>query len=194
MHNGIKYALAFVAGSAIGGAATWIFMKTKCEQYIQKEVEAFKEDWINRQSKSVDNSEKTEAESKDESSEIKTARQLEINQYKNILNENSYKEGGSESVDEFKPYVITPEEFGDKDEYDTISLTYYADGVLADDCDEFIDNVDDVVGTDSLSHFGEYEDDSVFVRNDELKADYEILLDTRNYWDVKSKLNPLNDE
>ena len=82
------------------------------------------------------------------------------------------------------PYVISPEEFGDIEEYDTISLTYYADQVLTDDCDEVIGNVDDIVGIDSLDHFGEYEDDSVFVRNDRLRTDYEILQDTRNYFDI----------
>lgn len=40
------------------------------------------------------------------------------------------------------------------------------------------------IGDDALGHFGEYEDDSVFVRNDEEQTDYEILLDGRNYHDV----------
>lgn len=39
------------------------------------------------------------------------------------------------------------------------------------------------IGFESLGHFGEYEDDSVFVRNDRLKTDYEILLDEENYSD-----------
>ena len=44
--------------------------------------------------------------------------------------------------------------------------------------------MDNVVGLESLAHFGEYEDDSVFVRNDRLKCDYEILLDQRTCSDV----------
>ena len=83
-----------------------------------------------------------------------------------------------------KPYVISPEEFGEFEEYEKISLTYYADKVLADENDEEVDDVDEIVGEESLNHFGEYEDDSVFVRNDRLKCDYEILLDQRNYSDV----------
>jgi hypothetical protein len=86
------------------------------------------------------------------------------------------------SVD--KPYVIAPEEFGDLDDYETISLTYYADQILADDNDVIVDDIEDVVGFDSLNSFGEYEDDSVFVRNDRLKCDYEILLDQRKYSSV----------
>ena len=70
------------------------------------------------------------------------------------------------------------------EEYEQISLTYYADGVLADENDEVIEDVEDAVGIDSLNHFGEYEDDSVFVRNDARKCDYEILLDQRTYSEV----------
>ena len=64
-----------------------------------------------------------------------------------------------------------------------ISLSQYSDGVLADDDDEKMadDEVDEVVGADYAEHFGEYEDDSVFIRNDKLKCDYEILLDQRKY-------------
>ena len=69
------------------------------------------------------------------------------------------------------------------DGYEMISLTHYSDGVLADDDDEKMadDEVDEVVGADYAEHFGEYEDDSVFIRNDKLKCDYEILLDQRKY-------------
>lgn len=79
------------------------------------------------------------------------------------------------------PHIITPEEFGENEEYDTISLTLYSDGVLADDADKPIDDVDEVIGKESLEHFGEYEDDSIFVRNDKLKCDYEVLIDERKY-------------
>ncbi len=85
-----------------------------------------------------------------------------------------------------KPYVISPDVFGDADGYDVVSLNYYADGVLTDDWGDIIGNVDDIVGEESLTHFGEYENDSVFVRNDRLKTDYEILKDERNFSDIKN--------
>ena len=86
-----------------------------------------------------------------------------------------------------KPYIISPEEFGDFDEYTKLSLTYYSDGVLADENDEIVDDIDETVGADFADHFGEYEDDSVFVRNDRLKCDYEILRDNRSYSDVTGR-------
>ena len=45
------------------------------------------------------------------------------------------------------------------------------------------DEIEECVGLDSLTHFGEYEEDSVFVRNDNLKIDYEILRDEDDYYD-----------
>ena len=64
-----------------------------------------------------------------------------------------------------------------------------ADQVLADEDDDPVEDVDNVDGFESLKSFGEFEDDSVFVRNDRLKCDFEILLDQRNYSDV-CKLKP----
>lgn len=111
-----------------------------------------------------------------------------------IIEENGYTQYSSniktnekrEEEDEMdKPYIITPEEFSDSD-YNTETLSYWADGVVTDIDDEPLtdDQIEDLIGEDSLSHFGEYEDDSVFVRNDRLRTDYEILADTRRYGDV----------
>ena len=104
-----------------------------------------------------------------------------------------YSDVGKEE-DKPAPYVISPDEFGGVEEYEKISLSYYADGILADDDDEVMENADEIVGLDSLTHFGEYEDDSVFVRNDVMKCDYEILLDHRNYKDVASHVRSLDTE
>jgi hypothetical protein len=93
------------------------------------------------------------------------------------------KEGGPAIVQ--KPEVITPAEFGEFG-YPTSSLTYYADGVLEDEYFDVIpyEDIDNMIGLESLTHFGEFEDDSVFVRNDRLETDFEILRDPRNYSDV----------
>lgn len=106
---------------------------------------------------------------------------IDILENSEIITENSYA-SSDKTAD--KPYVIPPEEFGEMESYVPESLTYYADGVLADEDDKIIDDVEDVVGADFYKHFGEYEDDSVFVRNDSKKHDYEILKDFRLYSDV----------
>ncbi len=106
-----------------------------------------------------------------------------MDDYIHKLDETGYRNYSSKKEDG-KPYIITPEEFGDKDDYDMISLTYYIDGTLADDNDEPVEDIESEISMESLNHFGEYEDDSIFVRNDELKVDYEVILDQRNYADV----------
>ena len=103
---------------------------------------------------------------------------------------NSIPSEKTEVDDTDKPYVIKPEDFGSIDEYEKVSLTYYSDGILADELDFVIEDVEDAVGKDSLNHFGEYEDDSVFVRNDRLECDYEILRDSRKYADVVGPTEP----
>ena len=82
---------------------------------------------------------------------------------------------------EDEPYVISPDEFGELDDYDTASLLYFADGVVADMEMNPVDDIDEIIGEASLDHFGEYEDDSVYVRNDRLRIDYEVLKDLRNF-------------
>lgn len=104
-----------------------------------------------------------------------------------IQNIQEYFDGGISEEKESVvkgPYVISPEQFGENEDYERISLTYYADQVLVDENDEIIEDVEETVGFESLNHFGEYEDDSVFVRNDAKKCDYEILLDQKLYSDV----------
>ena len=84
------------------------------------------------------------------------------------------------------PYVISPEEFGEFEDYGKVDLIYYNDGVLVEDgTDEVIEDINEVIGLESLKHFGEHEEETVHVRNDELKTDYEVLLDARNYAELE---------
>lgn len=174
--------VTFVLGAAVGSAVSWYFLKEKYEQLAQEEIDSVKEVFSGRgREERVEN-----AVNKIEISRIEETPEA-INTVADILKENNYTNREvQELIDEAeKPYVISPDEFGELYDYENISLTYYADKVLADDNDELVEDVDDVVGFESLSHFGEYEPDSVFVRNDRLKADYEILMDHRNYRDVR---------
>ena len=85
------------------------------------------------------------------------------------------------------PYVISPDEFDELDGYTAISLTYFADGVLSDENGVIIDDVEEIVG-DGLNHFGEYDEDAVYVRNDAKRCDYEILKDERKYAEFRKTL------
>lgn len=183
MNNSITHSFALAAGAVIGSIVTWKVLETKLrtkyEQIAQEEINSVKEVFTRRRTE-LNNiiEEATDILNEQSTDDVKTCEEIaQTAGYTNYSDVTNKKEVN----DVKRPYVIKPEEFGETD-YETISLTYYADGVLTDDTDEPIDDVDDVVGLDSLNHFGEYEDDSVFVRNDEHKCDYEILMDVREYY------------
>ena len=78
------------------------------------------------------------------------------------------------------PYIITPEEYNDSD-YEVVTLVWYSDKILADTDGNIIHNVNEVIGPEALSTFGRYLDDTVYVRDETKKIDYEIIWDTRKY-------------
>ena len=83
-----------------------------------------------------------------------------------------------------EPYVIEPTEFGEFSEYEQIELTYYKDGVICENDTDMIDPYDILGDIDVEEHFGEYENDRVFVRDDRRQVDYEILRDERTFMEV----------
>jgi hypothetical protein len=188
--------MMFVLGVAVGSVVTWRYVEKKYEQIAQDEIDSVKEVFSKREAEFTENTEaRIKADNaKEKPSVIEYAARLSEHGYTNYsdLVDEKPEEVKEEPMSVDKPYVIAPEEFGDLDDYETISLTYYADQILADDNDVIVDDVEDVVGFDSLNSFGEYEDDSVFVRNDRLKCDYEILLDKRKYSNVIRR-KPVND-
>jgi len=86
----------------------------------------------------------------------------------------------------YEPYVIAPEDFGNQEGYEEITLFYYKDKKIADERDSLLtpEEIRTVIGSDAVNHFGEFEEDSVFIRNDLRKCDYEILLDMRTFADA----------
>lgn len=192
MNSTLNKVLIFAAGAAIGSVVTWKFLKTKYEQLVQEEIASVKEVFSRRNNESADEPEMDQQLAMDFD-------EKDVAQYNNIVKNEGYTDYSNitkpkqEAVnvvkDDERPYVISPDEFDTIDEYEAVSLTYFADGVLADEWDNVIDEdeIDTLVGEDSLTHFGEYESDAVHVRNDLFKTDYEILLDVRNYGDVERK-------
>ena len=92
------------------------------------------------------------------------------------------------SVD--RPYIIDPEDYGEEDDYDTMQLTYFmGDKTLVDEsADDTIDEPDLHIGLDNLAIFDEFQGaSSIYVRNDILKMDFEILKDDCAYSDLQDE-------
>ncbi len=192
MHKSNNF-MAFIFGASIGSVVTWMYVKKKYEQLAKEEIDSVKEVFSKRETN--DAMKEAKFNKQEEKPDLKMyAATVHENNYTNYSNTDSKDETKKEVRKQdngnekgYFAYVITPEEFGEFDDYEKVSLSYFDDQILADENLDIVDDVDETVGVDSLTHFGEYEDDSVFVRNDERKCDYEILLDHRDYEDVVRK-------
>lgn len=85
-----------------------------------------------------------------------------------------------ETVDTSGPHIISEDEFNENvDDYEQISLSYYTeDDVLADESDEAVEAVDNVVGSENLKLFGRKnsrDPNVIFVKNDEVETLFEIV-------------------
>ena len=186
MKNSVITGFSFLLGMGIGAYITYIYVKDMYAEIAQEEINSVKEAYI-KKAKNLQKDVITEDEKKEKVDKVKNKNKSDISEYAAKLKESgytNYSEISQEDNDVEVPYVIAPEDYGENDEYETISLTYYSDGVLTDEDDEVITNPGELVGEDFASHFGDYEDDSVFIRNDDRKIDFEILMDYRTYQDV----------
>jgi hypothetical protein len=186
MNKTLSNLFIFTAGATIGSVVTWKLVKDKYAQLAQEEIEAVREVYMKHDQDTDDTKEDELAVVIPES--VPEFTEQERVDYANLANAytNNNEKGVPKPVK--RPYVISPDEF-DENGYQTVSLTYYADGVVEDDFYEVLDDdeIETRIGRDSLNHFGEYEEDSVFVRNEEEETDYEILRDPRNYADIPKK-------
>lgn len=197
-----KKAIAFVSfalGSAFGVLLSMKYFDEKYSKIADDEIESVKK-VFSVPKKYVDERENEEpthyANDNDGDNKVTEARisyrteKADIKAYMDLACKSRYVSIDDKLTDKTNgsPYTISPNEFGELEDYDKISLTFYSDGVLANDLDQVIDegSYDETVGSDFVDGFGEYEEDSVYVRNDKLKRDYEILRDSRHFSDVVS--------
>ena len=171
--------LIFVTGAGVGSAVAYKLLKTKYDKLIQEED-------VSDGSVDGKDIESNGWSEKDHKNNLETV--------KDIISQNGYdtesteKEEKGEEVEKVEgntPYIISPAEFGECD-YGVISLDYYTDGVIVDNCGDIIENVDELLGDDFAAHFGDYEEDpdTVYVRNDGLEIDYEILKNNVPYSEI----------
>ena len=185
-NNTLNNIIVFAAGAIVGSVVTWKIVKTKCDKEKQEEIDSVKEVYSKRFI------EKDDVESVEEDlEEDEPFDEEDMVEYEDLIEKSGYVTESNDTIqneEEVKkemdrPYVISPDEFGEKDEHEIISLRYYANDVLVDEFGGVMpkDIWEEYVGADFAEHFGEYEDDSVFVRNDTFGVDYEILKDLDPY-------------
>lgn len=205
MNDALSKFIVFAAGACIGSVVTWRLVKKYYNNIANKEIADVK-DWYARKYSEKSESKKADAVGDAIRDGIKDGikkpvtendirnltAQLQNMGYVDYSNKEDEPVKKTEKIEEKeeadnveRPYVIEPRYFDEYDDYNTINLTLYADGVLVDDSsNEPVEDVDETVGLDNLNHIGDYEEDAVHIRNDKLRCDYEILCDTKKYSEI----------
>ena len=205
MNTNISKLFMFAVGAAIGSFSAWFYAKKRYEKIANDEIRSMREYFRRREKELLEDDETEETEDEPNSSEEENDKDI----YSNIIKESGYvryskssnrddsgEKDEKDNVDD-GPYVIRPDLFDTLDDYESMTLTYYADGMLADMFDVPIDDPDTLVGTDFVDCFNadEVDGDVVYVRNERKKTDFEIIEDLRNYSDMmKNKMRLEEDE
>ena len=190
----MKGLLIFAAGLAVGAVAGAVLVKNKVLADAKAEIDEVREYY--RESRGVKEVEEVKEKVEETIDHIQDLiKEHETKPKTGLTNYNQIAKMYT-SKNEFQtpmyddPFVIDPSEFGENPEYDTETLTYFADGVLVDDVDDVIEEPDIVVGLENLKVFEEFGATTVYVRNDIYKTDYEIIRDDWNYSDLKEPVEP----
>lgn len=170
----LSHVVTFAAGALVGSAAVWQHFKKQYEEKAQQDYESLKEAF----------SGKTQITSCETNEEVAGNVEESIN--KELYEKEAQRYSSEPEVNNHGEIrIISPEEFGSNSAglFTVYSLTYYADGVLADDTGEIID-IESTIGHEALLAFGEYADNAVYVRNEQIEADIEVLRDPEPYSEV----------
>lgn len=211
--------LIVIASAGISGAAGYFIAKKKYEKKADEEIESVKKAFNEHLNELTKSGEKIDIPmtrngyskySKKKLSEKKTKKESDreplptdpvaVDNYidysapyrtssKNVKTENKFVEDEKGTASNDEPYIISPDDFM-ASSYESSTLLYYADGVLADDDNNVISSYIGLIGPKALNSFGQYQEDTVFVRNDKLKTDFEIILDTREFSKIRRENNP----
>ena len=183
----MKSFLIFVSGIVVGAGASYLILKNKNEEEIN---EAYREAREYRKNRDEVAKEDRLVNYSDESEEDEP-----IDEVEQIINDNRYSsiaDRSNKKTSSNIPFVISPEEFGMDDDIEVDTLYYYKattdganlDDIIVDENNEEIEDVEELLGmsvSDIINHYGEYEEDSVYIRNPKLNTDYEILREIAYY-------------
>lgn len=201
MNKTIGMTAAFLLGAAAGAASAWYILKEHYAQIAQEEIDSVKEAFSRRDKQIKDehsediSDEAPEEEPKRATDMVKQeasdlAEKLDYTAYSTKPAIADVVKKMEENVKHDSPYVIPDEDYGTAFDYDQIELMFFADKILADDDMEIIEDVEDIVGFEALGQLQFGVKETICVRNDRLKCEYEIVLDERTYADAMQQFKP----
>lgn len=184
----MKSILTFIAGLAIGVGVTYVIQKNRYEEMVKEEIDDLRDHMKEKKTKvSSEYGDTCDDKKETEECDFNEERLKREVEYEHELKKHNYTSNDDSETEKFNaPYVVTPEEFASLSGWEVISYNYYDDDIIANDDNEELDeeNISWTLGMSTeevQAQFGIYEDDSVYVRNEQLKTDFEILRQNENY-------------
>lgn len=182
----VKETIIFLAGAGIGAGISFIVTKKKYEKLIIEEVDTLRKkykveegsatDKINNIKNYISEHYNISEKSVDNSDDIVFVREEE----EDLEEEMAESEFPEEEPEMSKiPYPITPEEYfeGKDSGIAKRALVYYAgDDTLLDEMSEEVQELSQI-GVENLRYFGKYEDMRLYIRNEAICEDYEVIFE-----------------
>ena len=194
--------IIFIVGVAIGASATYVTLKKKYEDIMAEEIQAIKAMYKEKSEEASDevaeevsepikdiDKEKIAIDARTKPDLIKHA--TELSNKNNYVNY-SKSDNKAEKKNEKKPYEIQFDEYGEIEDYEAITLYYYSDGVVADENDEEVEYPEMLIGEGYEEYFETSGEDSLYIRNEHISSDYEVLRSAKTYAEAIGETYPYN--
>lgn len=172
----MKSTLYFLAGGAVGAVVTYFICEARYKDKLLKQAEELHLYYQNK-----------EKETCEEENVKEQKLTKDKNTYQAIIQSQNYaavsakpEEHKSPSASAFGPYPISSGEFGENGYEAMLTMNYYPTSKVLIDAEGHelsADEIDRMVGLDFAEHFGDVDDDDtvLYIRNEELKCDFEIF-------------------
>lgn len=201
MKKSVALAAMFALGAAVGSGVTYILaekkLKANYEKEVEKEIKSVREGFTRMQKELYEKNKLEKERIMDDYKnglasfgyvEEVIGKEKTEEEPENLINQ-LIKDGGLPEVEEKVEtkettkivskdiYLITADEYGEFEDYETEDLSYYRDGTVTDSFGEPVDHPEELLGQELLDIFPSYLDNGfteTYVRNDLKRADYEV--------------------
>ena len=196
-----KNGIIFAAGGLIGAGLAWFFTRRYYRERTEKEIESVKEayDRLREDAQKRADAAKSKPDLSVYVEALKKAEEKEANttpiNYSGFTDEADQEDEPEETyvhtarpiekdVDHSKPYLLDRMPYPNEKPYHSlITVIYYADGTYADQHGTEVE-IEDYIGSEMMGYIEETSKEEVFIRNEELELDVDIIKDSSTYDEV----------
>ena len=202
MNNNLKYAAIFLAGSVVGGTATYFATRKMAKEHFSQvaaeDIASVKQRYHEKEKKLDEKIKDKKYKEKltdlgyaADTTGLRPADDIreEVEVVENVetvepMSAYPYDYVPENDRDLTKPHLISQAEYDDNDEFHKLEIVYYEkDDTLADEDETEIVDATNILGDFDPSNFGHIksEPDLMLVRSPKLRADYTVTRDYRAY-------------